>query len=493
MKTLRLLFAVLAVGGALVACKPDGPQPEPKSSECRLTLFNALAEDYAVVGFVDQADKSVELPYMESQLEGLKNATAMVRISENATISPDPAVERDYTVEGGVNFTVTAEDGVSKTVYNIYTAPAVMKQAVVKKWAKKLPVSGKANNDCGVAFVDYDKVAFADLSIVDLDGNIIDTLNVEGVTGLLTYGDGTIKSDKQLASMSNDKNGVLVAVTAYEGTYEDGSVGCRTEVYAWVDGYSNPPTKIYGPVDYQCMYMSVAGDVKGEFILNFRTGVSQPPQMHHVLVYKGGGYFKADGSPNCTWYGPKINHPSNDGCWGQQLSFFSGNPEDGFVCWDSLAAAEYGDTGNASSAYYYYNSLSGFMSGSVDEVALKGCVTWGKWDSEGQRFQYGNHSYGHVRAFKYIGEKYIVASSNSWLCGWVTIQRGDSYVEDDEETDEVDESAVNYLLPTDRIEGGQHNPPCSAYVYDPVTGTGHVIFETMGGIVVSYDLTTTIL
>ena len=54
MKTLRLLFAVLAVGGALVACKPDGPQPEPKSSECRLTLFNALAEDYAVVGFVDQ-------------------------------------------------------------------------------------------------------------------------------------------------------------------------------------------------------------------------------------------------------------------------------------------------------------------------------------------------------------------------------------------------------------------------------------------------------
>ena len=64
---------------------------------------------------------------------------------------------------------------------------------------------------------------------------------------------------------------------------------------------------------------------------------------------------------------------------------------------------------------------------------------------------------------------------------------------DDEETDEVDESLVNYLLPTDRIDDAAQCYPCCAYVYDPATGTGHVIYAAQSLYVLAYDITTTVL
>ncbi|MGN1226914.1 MAG: hypothetical protein ACI4TL_06740, partial [Candidatus Cryptobacteroides sp.] len=190
----------------------------------------------------------------------------------------------------------------------------------------------------------------------------------------------------------------------------------------------------------------------------------------------------------------KINHPSNDGCWGQQLSFFSGDPEDGFVCWDSLAAAEYEETGNASSAFYVYDGLTAyeqqFNAGEVNETALKGGVTWADWESEPCHFQYGNFSTGHARAFIYNGQKYVLASSSSWPCNWITIQKADNLVEDDDTTDDIDESAANYFLPTWQIADAAAAYPSGAYVYDPATGTGHVLVASQNTCVVAFDMIT---
>ena len=500
MKTTKLIFAALAAMAVFASCGdkgPEGPQEEPKSDACLITSFTVRGEGLVINGFIDQAGKTVELPYMESQISSLAAATAEVVISEAATISPDPTAVTDYTVAGGVDFTVTAEDGKTTTVYNVYIAEAEFKQSCVKVWEKTYGelgiTTGKPNFDCGLAFVDVDKFAYCDLRVFDLQGSYLGSLNTEGLPEFGGYADGEMKAPGQLGAMTNDVNGVLVAIVTHTGEYAEGGTGCRTEVYAWKDGWDKAPTKIYGPVDYQCMYMSVAGDVTGDFILNFRTGAANP-QMHHVLVYKGGKYFNEDGTPACTWYGPMIQHPGTDGCWGQMLSFFSGDPEDGFVCWDSLAAAEYGDTGNASAAFYVYGEgLTAFQNGAATELPLIGQVTWGNWNSEGQRFSYGNYSIGHVRAFKYNGVKYIVAASSSWPCNWITVQKAEDVAVDDEETEDVDESASNYLLPTDMIEGAASCAPCSAYVFDPGKGVGHIVYASQNVKMVAYDLSTEIL
>lgn len=508
MKTTKFFFAALAAIATLASCGPEEnpgekeeqkPVEEQKSAECKLTEFVVTAGTETINAFIDPVDKTVEITYFAYQFEALKAATAVATISEKATISPDPATAIDYTVEGGVEFTVTAEDGETKAVYKAFIALAEIKEACTMKWEKTFGelsnLGAKPNFDCGIGFCDIDKFAYADLQVFNLEGTKLGTLNVEGIPGLLVYGDGAVKATNQLAAVTNDVNGVLVAIISYEGKHADESMGIMTEVYGWLDGWDKKPTKIYGPVEYQCMYMSVAGDVKGDFVLNFRTGVSAPPQMHHVLVYKGGKYFKEDGSPACTWYGPMIPHPCNDGCWGQMLSFFSGNPEDGFVCWDSLAAAEYGESGNASAAFYVYDEgLTAFMAGSYDEVALTGNVHWGEpWGVEGRRFSYGNYSTGHVRAFIYNGQKYIAASSSSWPCNWITVQKANNLVEDDLDTDEVDESLVNYLMISDQIDGAGSCAPCSAYVLDPATRTGHIVVAAQSTKVRLYDITTEIL
>jgi hypothetical protein len=168
-----------------------------------------------------------------------------------------------------------------------------------------------------------------------------------------------------------------------------------------------------------------------------------------------------------------------------------GNPEDGFVCWDSVGAAEMGDSGNASSAFYVYDEgLSAFQAGNANEVALRGGVSWTTWDADGRWFGYGNFSTGHVRAFVYNGQKYVIACSGSWPCNWITIQKANNLTEDDAATEDVDESKQNYLLETDIIEGAAQCYPCCAYVYDPATGTGHVIYLSQSSAAVAYDIKT---
>jgi hypothetical protein len=495
MKTTKLFLSALAFIGMLASCgpeeKPDNggetPEPEVKSTECRLTAFTVTAGDFEIEGFIDQTDKTIELSYMPNQFAALTAATAEVKISDKATISPDPTVARDYTGEGGVEFTVTAEDGETTNVYTVYAAAAEVSVKVEKKWSKtygQMGLAASTSNMCGLGFVDREHFATSDFNVYDLEGNKVGTLNIDGIPGFDVY-------SGQLGAMSNDENGVLVAFVEYNGTYASGDPGVITETWAWLDGWDKAPTKIYS-FEYGCNYMSVSGDVKGDFILAFRTGAAVP-QMHHVLVFKGGKYWGEDGKSAASWNGPFIQHPGNDGCWGQLLSFFSADPEDGFVCWDSLAAAEYGETGNASSAFYVYESLSSVLNGSAEELPLYGQVNWTIWDSEGRLYNYGNFSTGHVRAFKYNGEKCIIACSGSWPCNWITIQKAENIVEDDPETDEVDEYEANYLLPTDRIDDAAQCYPCCAYVYDPATGTGHVVYAAQSSAVLAYDIVTTVL
>lgn len=512
MKTLRFIIASLAMVAMLASCGEKEAQPQPgpgtedksadpsdkstdpeapKSDLCKLESITITAGPYKLEPFIDNVDKSVEISYMPAELEYLAAAKVEATISEKATITPDLSQPIDFTVKDGVTLTVTAEDGEHKTEYHVYLAAAEFTQKVerVNEWTLgSLGLKSNTRFDSSVGFVDRSHFAFSDLSVFDLDGNKVGTLNIQGIPPM----DAT---NGHLASMSNDENGILVAISHYNGVNEEGEECVCSGVYAWLDGWDKAPTLIDGPRLYNCSYMSAAGDVKGDFILNYRTGANNP-QMHHVFVFKNGEFFKSNGESAATWYGPMIQHPGNDGCWGQQLSFFSSNPEDGFVCWDSVGATEMGETtGNSSSGYYVYGGLSDFLAGNDEEIVLRGTINWPEYEQDPRWFGYGNHSCGHVRAFKYNGVKCIVASHISWPNSWITIQKAEDIVLDDEETDEVDESVVNYLLRTDKIEetGSSAVPavPSSAYVLDPESGTGHIVYSVLNFRIVTFDLITT--
>ena len=141
MKATKFFFAALAFIGALASCNPEDepnngkePEPEAKSSECKLTSFVVTVDGETIEAFIDQSDKTIEVTYFKYQYDALKSATAVATISDKATISPDPTAAIDYTVEGGVVFTVTAEDGESNTKYTAFLALAEVSEKCTKVW-----------------------------------------------------------------------------------------------------------------------------------------------------------------------------------------------------------------------------------------------------------------------------------------------------------------------------------------------------------------------
>ena len=149
MKKNLLIWAMLATV-AVVACVPeekvdDAPK---KSSECKLSSLVVNVGEGSIEAFIDQAEKTLEISYVPNEYLFLSAATATAVISDNASITPDPAEVLDYTQESLV-FTVTAEDGESVAEYRVVLAEAEFTQKAVYKWSKtygELGISGSATN-----------------------------------------------------------------------------------------------------------------------------------------------------------------------------------------------------------------------------------------------------------------------------------------------------------------------------------------------------------
>ena len=181
---------------------PEVTVEEPKAEAVEEVKEEPKAEAAEEV----KEEKTVEITYMPAEYEALASATAVVTISDKATISPDPAQPTDYTA-GPVQFTVTAEDPEYKAVYTVNLAEAEFTEKAEFKWYKtygELGLNGPNTGQCAIAFCDVDKFAYNSLDVFDLEGNKLGVLNTDGIPGLDTY-------NGQLGSMSNDENGVLVA------------------------------------------------------------------------------------------------------------------------------------------------------------------------------------------------------------------------------------------------------------------------------------------
>lgn len=459
MKTVKL-FGILAFATILLAvsCKKEQTTEEqPKlSTEAEITAFKLVSGEVSYDGFIYTDKPVIEISYKAKDYDALKSAVAEVTISDKATISPDPTVETDYTVADGVVYTVTAEDGTTKTEYTVTIIEATQVVTCNEVWNKTYGAIGLANsifNNGAIAF-SGNHIVMHDATVIDLSGNSVGKVNLTGVEA----GDS---DNFQFACLSSDANGVLVGSI---GLTSDGALAvnsdgiAKTRIYAWLDGYDKAPTLIKQSDEYNfALYMSVAGDIKGKGILNYIAPVRGATQMHHVYYTETGDW------ENAAWAGPVVNLPSNDGNWGQLISFASGDPFGPMFICDSQG-------NNQGMGIYYREGVNGTVDtplyGTLED---DGILETGY----GGTYQYGNYSTGHIRAFMFEGKPYVSVSSSGWPSAYLTIQPADQN--------------ADYLLRSVVYEAAAC-VPCSAYYADPETGKSYVAFTAQSYFVALYEI-----
>ena len=442
--------------------QPD--TPVEKSKACKLTDFSLKAGDLTVAGFVYEEDKVVEIAYMPDQFAALANATAEVKISEKATISPDPAAAADYTVEGGVKFTVTAEDGETKAEYTVVLKAAefnVKTQLVWQKTFGDLGVNTASFGQSNIGFAGTNIVT-RHLDVLDLTGAKVGTLNVEGVVTADLPGFA-------FACVTNDHAGHLVAsvaVTADDQIAPNSDSVAKSYIYVWENGWDKAPVLFYSNMEGNVtLYMSAGGDLTGEGVLNVITPGRGATTMFHTFSTPR----KADGELN--WAAFQTSYVSNDGNWGQMVSAASGSLDGDFVICDSQ--------GNNNGMMFYVRK--GIKDEGAD-IALTGTVLDDALAEGGGSNQYGNYSTGHARAFTLNGTSYVVACSSGWPCTYVTIQ---SLNPEDEN---------HYLLRT-QVLATPAPVPCSAYCFDAATGKAYVLVsaQSESSMMALYEIITEVL
>jgi len=211
------LFAYATLAGlalSFAACTDDDPEiskPGPqidRGEKCRIESFVLnLPEGETLSGDVYDYDKSIDLAYTTPQLEAMKTSTATVKLSEGATITPDPSVAADYTQP--ISFTVTGADG--KTT-RIYTTKPVEK--VVVSYTKIGALAEKTATQMDITdHTKYLQIGVSGDKIVIgtkvFDGKTLaaaGNLNMTGYDGL------------QVTSLANDEAGHLIASLTADGT-----------------------------------------------------------------------------------------------------------------------------------------------------------------------------------------------------------------------------------------------------------------------------------
>lgn len=118
MKRLSInLVYILIVSSVLnlLGCKEDSLNTEPAI----ITSFTVKGKDGSVFRSVINTDQTITIkvsPYLNADTV-LADAICTFFLSKGATVYPDPKTPQNFAQEGGVKYTVTAEDGVTKKDY----------------------------------------------------------------------------------------------------------------------------------------------------------------------------------------------------------------------------------------------------------------------------------------------------------------------------------------------------------------------------------------
>ena len=120
MKNISLnLFLTIVFGGVILlgACNDDNLCNEAKI----VNSFTVKGVSGTMLNGVIGDDNKITLrvsPHVSAEVE-LNGVTPVFYLSKGATVSPDPREPQNFAQAGGVNYTVTAEDGKTRNVYTV--------------------------------------------------------------------------------------------------------------------------------------------------------------------------------------------------------------------------------------------------------------------------------------------------------------------------------------------------------------------------------------
>ncbi len=513
-KYLMLLASVMMLGAFSSCSKEENNKKEPatppveKSTECKLLSFDVKGEGIDIKGDVYEQEKVVELLYLPEQADAMKNLAATYTVSEKATISPDPATVKDYSAEQ--KFTVTAEDGKTKAEYTVMGQ--VAKFDVSLKPGKVIDLKNAFDGDLVkidgnmIGFCSPNMLALPSMEAISLDGSKKEKINTEG-----------IPAGYCIQGMGNDDNGYLVVCFGYG----DNNYGGKTpaflaeilsmQIWIWKDGYQKAPTKIYENPAAVGAFLTVGGDFNKSMICcgkpyGSRNGVS------HLWMWKDGNTKVESGAWQWVVGDPresiKTNTKENEHAeapywWngsgnsaGEMMNFIDGTKEgkllwscaDDKCLWDkeknafvSAGGAVYvrDGAGTGKTEGYSVEDANMHMNANTFKVGAAAKPRYaGKWG-------YGNiAATPKIKGFKYNGEYYAAAASTAWTMAYFTIMN----------ISKSTKTETNTLLDSQKIdEFGGPLASSTAYVYDPETDTGHVVFmqkkkEGKEGKLYCYDL-----
>lgn len=529
MKKQLLLIASMAMLGLAAGCEKEKEEPTPpepvveKSTKCMLLEFSIKNEYTQIKGSVYEMDKAVELVYLPGNLEQLAQCEATYKISEKATISPDPATVKNYTTPQ--KFTVTAEDGKSKAEYTVTPKEARMEisfkpvggpmklQDII---GASIPIEIEGNR---LAFCAADRLAFPNMEAVTLDGKKKEAINVTG-----------IPANYAVTGMGNDENGYLVVNFGFSNENYGGPVPKTItevksfQIWIWKDGYTAAPTKLYEKSGWLGAFMTVGGNFKKSMICAGKPNLNRQSfsGKSHLWVWENGDpqvvsskwcWFLGDPKEWEKVYTTETSGGKSiagsdywvDGCGatpGEMINAIDGTVDGKFIwaCADLMSIRkDDGVTPSAGGGIVYvrdgakkdettYNVENDNMhlNGNLFEA---GIVTKKRY---GGSYGYGNIDWlPEIKGFKYNGEYFAAVTSTGWQDAYFTVIN----------ISKSTKGKTEYLLGSQSIGGGTTvlgaTPTTGsvAYVYDPKTDIGHLAVTRMSsndagiGLLYLYEIT----
>lgn len=413
-KTNKCLLILCMALFSFVSCKKD----DISTNTDLLHSFSVVGKDNTFFRATINEDNTVTIkvsPYLDAE-EMLAEAVPTFYLSKGATVSPDPSIPQNFAQTGGVDYIVTAEDGVTTRNYNISWGISdhladgegfSYAEIGAYKFFPELGYPGEAGN---FGFADPklygdlhmipaysgDYIVLLSRSYVEEDANSPHSVKVFEKTTLAPAGDlnlGDIKiSDLKL--ITSDYRGNLVGLV---------TVNDETEFFTWANPTSAPIS--LGKVAVNMAPMAdggsnfqVAGDVNTEAWITAAAPRSSSGEHYRIKV--NGGSLAENYSTIKTGYS------STDGAGFQMIAPINSGDEPAFVVGDTDGSA-----GTANSIKAYINSFGGSTTSVMPGYWQNILQTW--WIGTGfSTTRYGGRS-PFVSALVVNGKSYVVVTSGS--------------------------------------------------------------------------------
>lgn len=362
----------------------------------------------------------------------LSEAVLKFCISKGASVTPDPTIPQDFTVEGGVKYTVVSEDGKARKTYVVthgltdnvpYGEGATLGTFQMEKYFPALGYPGEHKNydqkdsrlygdlNGYISFCGHDYIVIMARQYSDphFDDSSFEVQNLDLAYRVYNATDfsyagklniGTLEP-KSIKATSSDWNGVMVA-TVVTGANS-------TDLYYWDNPMSEP--KLLGSVSENlgCAgdgsnYIQISGDIKGQ--ANIACGAYRSVEGEHYIIHLENGQIVSTDKIASGY--------SSTDCGGfQMIAPMSPEPKPNYIVGDNEGS------GNNTIKVYrntYGGRTTHIMPGVLQSVGSGGYHDW--WVGTGSSLSRTGARRPYVSCMAINGHTYVMLMNGTgwWWC-----------------------------------------------------------------------------